>query len=256
MQNLKGNQTFLAGAFAAALGCMLPALASADTDPQGGKFSIAEALQGLPAKGRLTAVIDTSMGVFHCELFEKDAPNTVANFVGLARGLRQFRDVSSGKWMKKRFYDGLIFHRVIPGFMIQGGDLTGLGSGQIGYSILDEQNGPHKFDRGGVMAMANRGRNTGDAQFFITEVPTPALDDGGRAGGHYQIFGQCKEVDLVKKIAAAPRDRSDRPLAEVKINKLTIEREAFATDAKPAQTSPPAKPKPAKMANKSASSPG
>ncbi len=212
------------GLLLAALLPALPAPALADGDPVAGKFTIDDATKGVSGSGALLAVIDTTMGTFHCELFEKDAPNTVANFVGLARGLRPFRDPGTQQWTKRSFYDGLIFHRVIPGFMIQGGDVTGSGAGQIGYEILDEQNGPHHFDRGGVMAMANRGRNTGSSQFFITERPTPPLDDGGRAGGHYQIFGQCQEVDLVKKIAATPRDPSDRPLTAVKINKVTIQR--------------------------------
>src|SRR6185369_1828178 len=128
----------------------LPGLASAQTDPLAGKFELSSATTGLAGSGKLTAVIETSMGTFHCELFEQDAPNTVANFVGLARGLRPFRDPVTGKWEKKPFYDGLIFHRVIPGFMVQGGVYSGKGSGSIGYEILDEKNGSHRFDRGGM----------------------------------------------------------------------------------------------------------
>lgn len=208
---------------------------AAGTDPHAGKFTIAEATKGITGSGKLTAVIETSMGTFHCELFEQDAPTTVANFVGLARGLRSFRDPKTGDWAKKPYYDGLIFHRVIPGFMIQGGDITGTGSGQIGYEILDEKNAPHKFDKGGVLAMANRGPNTASSQFFITENATPPLDDGGRAGGHYQIFGQCDEVDLVKKIAATPRNPMDRPLQDVQMVKVTIKRGAEGgTKAAPA----------------------
>jgi peptidyl-prolyl cis-trans isomerase A (cyclophilin A) len=192
-------------------------------DPVGGKFSIEEATKGL-GKGTLTAKIETSLGTFHCELFEQDAPQTVANFVGLARGLRPFLDLGTSEWVKRPFYDGLVFHRVIPSFMIQGGDIRGNGSGEPGYTIPDEKNAPHKFDRGGVLAMANRGSNTGGSQFFITEQAQPPLDDGGAAGGHYQIFGQCAEVDLVRKIARVPRTGMDRPLADVKITKITIDR--------------------------------
>ena len=208
-------------------------------DPLSGKFSIEEATRSLAGQGVLTAVIDTTMGTLTCELFEKDAPNTVANFVGLARGLRPFRDPISGDWKKTSFYDGLVFHRVIPGFMIQGGDVTGRGSGNIGYSIQDETNVPHSFGQGGMMAMANRGPNTGDSQFFITEGPTPALDDGGRAGGHYQIFGQCKEVALVKSIARVPRDGMDRPMQEVRIKRVTIERRKGEPAAGVTSGSPP-----------------
>ncbi len=226
------------------LASALPAaFAQGGVDPLGGKFPIDEATRGVPGQGTLTAVIDTSMGSFTCELFEKDAPNTVANFVGLARGLRPFRDPTSGEWKKKPFYDGLIFHRVIPGFMIQGGDVTGRGSGNVGYSILDEKNAPHSFAAGGMMAMANRGPNTGDSQFFITEGPTTALDDGGRAGGHYQIFGQCKEIALVKSIARVPRDSMDRPMQEVRIKRVVIERRRGEPAPAVTPGSPPAAPK-------------
>lgn len=240
--------SFLGALTALALSSALPGAAHAQAggDPLAGKFSIEDATRGLPGQGTLTAVIETSMGSFSCELFEKDAPNTVANFVGLARGLRPFRDPTSGDWKKKAFYDGLIFHRVIPGFMIQGGDVTGRGSGNVGYSISDEKNAPHSFATGGMMAMANRGPNTGDSQFFITEGPTTALDDGGRAGGHYQIFGQCKEVALVKSIARVPRDGMDRPMQEVRIKRVLIERRkgepAPAVTPGPAPATPKVRP--------------
>jgi peptidyl-prolyl cis-trans isomerase A (cyclophilin A) len=213
----------------AALLLTLPVAARAQ-DPTGGKFSIADATHGLTGSGPLSATIETNLGSFHCELFDKDAPSTVANFVGLARGLRPFLDPTSGQWVKRPFYDGLGFHRVIPAFMIQGGDIRGNGTGEPGYTILDEKNAPHKFDRGGVLAMANRGPNTAGSQFFITERDTPFLDDGGRAGGHYQIFGQCQEVDLVKKITAL-RGPGDRPTQDVKIVKVTISRGGAAAPA-------------------------
>lgn len=226
-------------------GLPLAALA-APPDPVGGKFTVEEAVKGIAGKGPLTAHIETSMGSFHCELFEQNAPITVANFVGLARGLRPFLNPATGVWEKKPFYDGLTFHRVIPSFMIQGGDIKGNGTGEPGYTIPDEKNAPYRFDRGGVLAMANRGPNTAGSQFFITEAPQPALDDGGAAGGHYQIFGQCQEVQLVGKIAGVPRTPMDRPMTDVKITKVTFER----ASKEPAQTpkGTPAKPaaKPAK----------
>ncbi len=211
----------------ALLATLSPAVAGAadPSDPLSGKFTIEEAVKGLSGAGKLTAVIETSLGTFTCELFEKDAPGTVANFVGLARGLRPYRDPVSGQWVKKPFYDGLIFHRVIPSFMIQGGDIKGNGTGEPGYTIQDEKNDPHKFDRGGMLAMANRGPNTAGSQFFITEGPTQMLDDGARPGAHYQIFGQCTPAELVQKIAAVPRDGRDRPLQQdVKIVKVTVSR--------------------------------
>lgn len=226
-----------------------PAYAAAP-DPTGGKYSIEEAIKGVSGTGPLTAVIETSMGTFTCELFDKDAPTTVANFVGLARGQRPFLHPGTQEWTKKPFYDGLIFHRVIPSFMIQGGDIKGNGTGEPGYTIPDEKNAPHKFDRAGVLAMANRGPNTGGSQFFITEGPTPALDDGGRSGGHYQIFGQCEPGDLVKKIAGAPRDGRDKPFQDVTISKVTIQRgNGLEPTSKGAAGKPGAKP-PAKPAGK------
>ncbi|MFO0621697.1 MAG: peptidylprolyl isomerase [Polyangia bacterium] len=234
----------------AMLGVVLAGLPTATLaaapDPTGGKFTIEEAVKGLPGKGTLTANIETSMGTFHCELFEQNAPNTVANFVGLARGLRPYLNPSTAVWEKKPFYNGLSFHRVIPSFMIQGGDIKGNGTGEPGYSIADETNAPYRFDRGGVLAMANRGPNTGGSQFFITEAPQPALDDGGAAGGHYQIFGHCQEVQLVAKIAGVPRTPMDRPMTDVKIVKVTIER--ASKDPAPVSKAAPAKPVPAKPA--------
>lgn len=217
------------------LALLAPAVACAEGDPLGGKFPIADATKGLPGAGKLSATIETTQGTFHCELFEKEAPNTVANFVGLARGLRPFKDPSSGQWVKRPYYDGLTFHRVIPGFMIQGGDIKGNGTGDPGYEIQDEKNEPHKFSKGGMMAMANRGPNTAGSQFFITEKEVPFLDDGARPGAHYQIFGECKEADLVKKIAGVERDPRDKPLKDVKIVKVTISRGGGAKGGKKAK---------------------
>ncbi len=220
------------------LAAFTPAVAQAGdpSDPLGGKFTIEEAVKGVTGTGQLTAAIQTSLGEFTCELFEKDAPSTVANFVGLARGLRPYRDPVSGQWVKKPFYDGLTFHRVIPTFMIQGGDIKGNGTGEPGYTILDEKNEPHRFDSGGMLAMANRGPNTAGSQFFITEGPTQMLDDGARPGAHYQIFGKCSPIDLVQKISGQPRDGRDKPLQDLKILKVTVSRRdlkaAAASDGK------------------------
>jgi peptidyl-prolyl cis-trans isomerase A (cyclophilin A) len=163
------------------------------------------------------AVFDTSLGTVVCELYDKQAPKTVANFVGLAEGTKAFKDPKTGKETKKKFYDGLIFHRVIPGFMIQGGDPLGSGRGGPGYAFDDEFSPDLVFDAPGKLAMANSGPGTNGSQFFITEAPTPWLNN------HHTIFGQVVEgQDVVHKIATAEKDMQDRPTTEVVIKKLTI----------------------------------
>lgn len=167
------------------------------------------------------AVIETTQGTLRCELFEKQAPKTVANFIGLAEGTKEWNSPVTRQMKKgEALYNGTIFHRVIPDFMIQGGDPLGNGTGDPGYSFEDEFVATLKFDRPGRLAMANSGPNTNGSQFFITDVPTPHLT------GRHTIFGQCDpaSVQLVKKIARVPRDRSDKPLTAVRINKVTIER--------------------------------
>jgi peptidyl-prolyl cis-trans isomerase A (cyclophilin A) len=192
-----------------------------EDDPAKGKFTLEEATKGLSGSGPLTAKIDTTQGTFTCELFDKQAPNTVANFVGLARGLRPFKD-ASGKWVKKPFYDGLIFHRVIPGFMIQGGDPLGSGIGNPGYAFDDEISPDLKFDKPGLLAMANAGQRDGHgtngSQFFITEGMPAYLN------GRHTIFGQCEPLSLVSKIAGVERGARDKPVKDVVIKKVTISR--------------------------------
>ncbi len=185
-------------------------------DPMHGAFTMAQATEGLTGTGALTAVIETSRGDFTCTLSEREAPITVANFVGLARGKRPFWDPVAAEWARRPFYDGSIFHRVIPGFMIQGGDQLRSGSGDTGYTITDENVRPH--NAGGQLCMANRGPNTGSAQFFITEVARDHLD------GTYSIFGNCTPVSLVQQITALPRNESDRPDQPVFIRHVRIRR--------------------------------
>jgi peptidyl-prolyl cis-trans isomerase A (cyclophilin A) len=188
-------------------------------DPTGGKFSLDDALKGLSGKGTLIATIDTSMGTFTCELYEKQAPKTVANFVGLARGKRPFKDPKTGQWVTRPFYDGLTFHRVIPEFMLQGGDPLGTGTGDPGYEFEDETSNGLRFDKPGLLAMANRGPNTNGSQFFVTERDTIA-----HLNGRHTIFGACEPLDLVKKIARVPRGPADKPETPVVIKKMTISR--------------------------------
>ena len=166
------------------------------------------------------ANFETSEGNFKIRLFDKEAPNTVANFVGLAEGSKEWRDPATGERRKAAFYDGVIFHRVINGFMIQGGDRLGQGTGGPGYNFADEFHPKLRHNKAGIMSMANRGPNTNGGQFFITLAPTPHLDD------RHAVFGEVVEgMDIVKKIGAVPTGRQDRPVTPVTINKLTILRE-------------------------------
>ncbi len=165
-----------------------------------------------------TAVIETSKGTIEAELFEKDSPNTVANFVGLASGTKEYKDPKSGQPKKSKYYDGLIFHRVIPGFMIQGGDPLGTGTGGPGYSFADESPS-QKFDKPGRLAMANAGPNTNGSQFFITVANSEFLN----TNGHYTIFGQVtKGQEVANAITMVERDSNDRPKTPVTIKSITI----------------------------------
>lgn len=186
-----------------------------EPDPHAGKFTIEEATAGLPKKGKLVAKIHTSMGTFTCELYEKKTPNTVANFVGLARGLRAFKDPTTGKWEKRAYYEGIQFHRVIPNFMIQGGDPTGTGRGGPGYEIPDEFDETLRHSAPGILSMANKGPNTGSGQFFIIEKPQPGLDN------KHAVFGRCTPADLVGEIARVPTQGS-RPVTPVVIEKIEV----------------------------------
>lgn len=198
--------------------------------------------------GNPVAVIDTTAGKMRCTLFEKQTPETVANFIGLANGTKDWKNPASHATKHNTpLYDGTIFHRVIPNFMIQGGDPAGNGSGDPGYSFKDEIVPTLTFDRPGRLAMANSGPNTNGSQFFITEVPTPHLN------GRHTIFGQCDPatVTLVKQIARMASDpRDNRPFRPVKITHITIERgSASASASKPAAK--PAAKKPATTPKKS-----
>lgn len=169
----------------------------------------------------MKAIIETSMGTIEVELFADKAPVTVENFVGLATGTKEFTDLKTGKKTKKKFYDGLTFHRVIPEFMIQGGCPLGTGTGGPGYTFEDETNNDLKFNKPGLLAMANAGPNTNGSQFFITEVTTPWLN------GHHTIFGQVvsmEDLEVVKKIARVETGFSNDPIEPVIINKIIIEK--------------------------------
>jgi peptidyl-prolyl cis-trans isomerase A (cyclophilin A) len=186
-----------------------------------------------------TVVMDTSMGRITCQFYEKQAPKTVANFVALAQGTKDWTDPQTKKKMhNKPLYDGTVFHRVIPEFMIQGGDPTGTGMGDPGFTFEDEFNPDLNFDEPGRLAMANSGPNTNGSQFFITEVPTEHLNQ------HHTIFGQCDEssVNVVKTIARVERDPSDKPVTPVVLKKVTIIPEGQPVPPEPGAA---AKPSPA-----------
>jgi peptidyl-prolyl cis-trans isomerase A (cyclophilin A) len=165
-----------------------------------------------------TVLFETSMGRMTCKFFDKQAPVAVANFMGLATGTKEFTDPATKQKVRRAYYDGTTFHRVIPGFMIQGGDPLGTGEGDPGYMFNDEVDPALNFDVPGRLAMANSGPNTNGSQFFITEVPTDYLDQ------KYVIFGQCDDasVDVVKAIARVNRDSNDKPLEAVVLKKVTI----------------------------------
>ena len=167
-----------------------------------------------------TVVLDTTMGRLTCKFFEKEAPLTVANFIGLAQGTKPWTDPTTHKKMKaKPFYDGTTFHRVIPDFMIQGGCPKGTGTGGPGYQFADEFHASLKHSKPGILSMANSGPNTNGSQFFITVAPTPHLNN------RHSVFGEVVEgYDVVEKISKVPRNGQDRPNKEVKINSVKIER--------------------------------
>jgi len=194
-------------------------------DPLGGKFTLEDATKGLTGSGALIADIDTDQGKLECTLYDDKAPVTVANFVGLARGVRPFKTKSAG-WVTKPGYDSTTFHRIIKGFMIQGGDPEGTGGGEPGYVIPDELWPGAKHDRRGLICMANRGPNTNGMQFFITDAAAPHLDRS------YTIFGSCGPDAVIEKLASV-EVRGERPAKPPAIKKVTIRR--GGDKAKPAK---------------------
>jgi peptidyl-prolyl cis-trans isomerase A (cyclophilin A) len=164
------------------------------------------------------AVFNTTMGKIVCKLFPDEAPKTVANFIGLAEGTKEYTG-TDGKKKTGKFYDGTIFHRVIPKFMVQAGDPTGTGRGGPGYKFEDEFHPDRTFDKPGILAMANAGPGTNGSQFFITHVETPWLNN------KHTIFGETVEgMDIIMKMGAVKKDRRDKPLEDIVINSLEITR--------------------------------
>ena len=174
----------------------------------------------MPRQPGTYATFDTSEGTIVCRLFEQDAPLTVKNFIELAEGSREWTHPHTRAKSKTPLYNGTVFHRVIPDFMVQGGDPAGTGMGGPGYQFQDEtHSSPHRFDKPGKLAMANSGPNTNGSQFFITVVATPWLT------GKHTIFGEVVEgQDVVDKITKVPRNRQDKPQKDVVLNSVQIER--------------------------------
>jgi peptidyl-prolyl cis-trans isomerase A (cyclophilin A) len=168
----------------------------------------------------LLAHFTTSDGNFTARLFDEETPATVANFTGLAEGTKEWTDPRSGRTVKAPYYNGTIFHRVIDGFMIQGGDPLGQGTGGPGYTFADEFHPSRRHDRPGILSMANRGPNTNGGQFFITLAATPWLDD------KHSVFGEITDgMDVVKKIGSTRTSKpGDRPITPITIQSVTIER--------------------------------
>ena len=165
------------------------------------------------------AQFETSEGNFTIRLFDKEAPNTVANFVGLAEGTKEWTDPRTNQKVTQPYYDGIIFHRVIDGFMIQGGDPLGQGIGGPGYKFADEFHPSLRHSKPGILSMANAGPNTNGGQFFITLGPTPHLDN------KHSVFGEVEEgLDVVRKIGGIATGPRDRPLKDVVIKSVKIER--------------------------------
>jgi peptidyl-prolyl cis-trans isomerase A (cyclophilin A) len=184
-----------------------------------------------------SVVLDTSMGRITCQFYQRQAPLTVANFIALAEGAKDWTDPATNKKQhNKPLYNGTVFHRVIPDFMIQGGDPIGTGTGDPGYQFADEFDPNLGFDQPGRLAMANSGPNTNGSQFFITTVPTPHLNQ------KHTIFGQCDASGLLvaQSIALVQTDSSDKPVTPVVLKKVTIVREGQPLPPLPAAPQPAA----------------
>jgi peptidyl-prolyl cis-trans isomerase A (cyclophilin A) len=167
----------------------------------------------------LYAHFTTSEGNFTARLFDAETPNTVANFAGLADGSKEWTDPRTGRKVKQPYFNGTIFHRVIDGFMIQGGDPLGQGTGGPGYTFADEFNPKLRHSKPGILSMANRGPNSNGGQFFITLAETPWLDD------KHSVFGEIVDgMDVVKKIGSTATSKpGDRPVKPITIEAVTIE---------------------------------
>jgi peptidyl-prolyl cis-trans isomerase A (cyclophilin A) len=236
---MKLNYSLLVPVFAMALAASMPAQTAAKPAEDLPDAPQANAAVLIHPNGP-TVVMDTSMGRITCQFYQRQAPHAVANFIALAEGARDWIDPATKKVQHHMpLYDGTIFHRVIPEFMIQGGDPIGNGMGDPGYSFDDEFDPDLNFDRPGRLAMANSGPNTNGSQFFITEQAYDSLNQ------HYTLFGQCDDssVLVVKTIARVERNSDDKPLTPVVLKKVTIVREGQPLPPLPGAAPPAVAPK-------------
>lgn len=214
LRSLAMSALLLAAPLAAAQAPAPRAAAPASSAPAKGA---AKWTQRALAGKDIWATLQTSEGDIVLRLFSKDAPQTVASFVGVASGEKEWRHPVTGELSRKPLYEGVIFHRVIPEFMIQGGDPAGTGSGNPGFYVPDEFQSGRRFDRPGLLAMANAGPNTGGSQFFITVAPTPHLTN------HHTLFGEVVAgYENVVKISEVPTARGNRPVTPVTIKKVVL----------------------------------
>ena len=208
-----------------------------EPDPMAAGMTLTQAVDGMPTDGKLVAEITTSMGTVFCDLFAEDAPRTVANFIGLARGKRAWWDPRVGQWrLTKPYYDGTLIHRVLPDYLVQGGDQLGDGTGRPGFSVEHEDHARNRHDEAGLLAMASHGPNENGAQFFITDGAASDLN----VENQYTVFGKCQNPEVVRRIARVPQGENNRPLTDVRIERVLIRR--VAGGAANAERTPPVLP--------------
>ncbi|MEE2789770.1 MAG: peptidylprolyl isomerase [Myxococcota bacterium] len=198
----------------------IPSPGQSDSKPNALDQGSQKSLEGLAGTGpHLLMTLATSLGDIQCRLFHRRAPRTVRAFVGLARGRTAFRDHKTGEWVKRPFYDGLIFHRVVPNYMIQAGCPEGTGFGGPGFEMKDEFHPELRHDRPGILSLANAGPHSGGSQFFITEKPIPMLDN------RFAVFGLCKTIEIIRQIARVPVRQLPKhwPREDVKIDTISLQ---------------------------------
>ncbi len=207
-------------------------------DPHEGAFSLQEAVDGLGTDGALIAEIRTDLGTIFCDLFADRVPNTVANFIGLARGRRAWWDAEAAAWVRRPVYSGTRIHRVQPGYIIQAGDPLDDGTGAIGYTLEDEPHETLRHDRAGQLCMADNGDQGRTSQFLITDGAARQLDDSS----DYTVFGQCRPLQVIANIARVPQDADEgnRPHTPVIVDRVVIRRQAGG--AAEARVTPPRPP--------------
>jgi len=208
-----------------------------EPDPMADGFTLTQAVEGLPTDGQLVAEIVTSLGTVFCDLMAEKAPKTTANFIGLARGKRPWWDARVGQWrLNKPYYDGTLIHRVLPDYLIQGGDYLADGTGTPGYTLEHEDHDENRHDEAGILAMASHGPNENGAQFFITDGSASDLN----VEDQYTVFGRCEQPEIVERIARVPQGGDNRPLTDVRIENVIIQR--VAGGAANAERTPPQMP--------------